>query len=218
MHPKIISWNVQGLNECNKRLRIKALLRMWRGDVVCLQETKLRSIDRSIVRSLCGCSYVGWSYLASVGASGGVLLMWDKRVMEVLEECIGDFSVATMFKNVEDGWVWAFVGTYGPNVDRDRRRLWEELAGVYSLWDVPWCMEGDFNITRFQSECSGQYRNSVAMDEFSKFIFDLNLMDLPLVGGEYTWSNGLVWSKLDRFLVSPEWEAHFPEVCLKRLP
>ncbi|XP_035545176.1 uncharacterized protein LOC118348231 [Juglans regia] len=55
------------------------------------------------------------------------------------------------------------------------------------------------------------------MDEFREFIFDLDLMDLPLVGGEYTWSNGRVWSRLDRFLVSTTWEAHYPEVSQKRL-
>ncbi|XP_041001721.1 uncharacterized protein LOC121247439 [Juglans microcarpa x Juglans regia] len=143
--------------------------------------------------------------------------MWDKRVVEAIEECIGDYSVVTLFKNVDDGWEWAFAGSYGPNVDRDRRRLWEELAGLYSLWDVPWCMGGDYNITHFPSERSGHYRNSVAMEDFSKFIFELDLMDLPLVGGEYTWSNGRAWSRLDRFLVSPSWEAHYPEVSQKRL-
>ncbi|XP_042972866.1 uncharacterized protein LOC122304675 [Carya illinoinensis] len=115
-------------------------------------------------------------------------------------------------------WEWAFVGTYGPNVDRDRRRLWEELAGVYSLWDIPWCMGGDFNIIFFPSERSGHLRNSTAMEEFFEFIFELDLMDLPLVGGEYTWSNGRVWSKFDRFLVSPSWEAHYLEICQKSLP
>ena len=86
MKPKILSWNVRGLNDRNKRLRIKSLLRMWKGDVVCFQETKLQFIDRRIVRSLWGCSKVGWAYLASLGASGGVLLMWDKRVVEAIEE------------------------------------------------------------------------------------------------------------------------------------
>ncbi|KAF5476218.1 hypothetical protein F2P56_007951, partial [Juglans regia] len=55
------------------------------------------------------------------------------------------------------------------------------------------------------------------MEDFSEFIFDLDLMDLPLVGGEYTWSNGRVWSRLDRFLVSPSWETHYPEVSQKQL-
>ncbi|KAG6644832.1 hypothetical protein CIPAW_08G080100 [Carya illinoinensis] len=133
MQPKIITWNVRGLNECNKRLRIISLLQMWKGDLVCLQETKLRYIDRKIVRSLWGCPYVGWTYLASLGASCGVLLMWDKRVVEASEECIGEYTVASLFKNVVDGWEWGFVGIYGPNVDRDRRRLWEELSGLFSF-------------------------------------------------------------------------------------
>ena len=30
-----------------------------------------------------------WLYLGFVGASGGVLLMWDNRVVEKLEEAVG---------------------------------------------------------------------------------------------------------------------------------
>ncbi|XP_035539695.1 uncharacterized protein LOC118344047 [Juglans regia] len=55
------------------------------------------------------------------------------------------------------------------------------------------------------------------MEEFSEFMFDLDLMDLPLAGGEYTWSNSRRWSRLDRFLVSPSWEAHYSELYQKRL-
>ncbi|XP_040986403.1 uncharacterized protein LOC121234516 [Juglans microcarpa x Juglans regia] len=217
MKPKILSWNVRGLNDSNKCLRIKSLLRMWKVDIVCLQETKLRIIDQRLIRSLWGCSYVGWSYLASEGASDGVLLMWDKRVVEEVEECVGTFSVACLFKNVVDGWEWAYAGIYGPNLDRERRRLWEELARVYYLWDVPWCMGRDFNITRFPSERSGNTRHTIAMEEFSEFMFDLDPMDLPLAGGEFTWSNSREWSRLDRFLVSPSWEAHYSELYQKRM-
>jgi hypothetical protein len=35
----------------------------------------------SIVRSLCGCSHVDWCCLDFSGVSGGVLLMWDRRVL-----------------------------------------------------------------------------------------------------------------------------------------
>jgi hypothetical protein len=46
-------------------------------------------------------------------------------------------------------------------------------------------------------------------------------MDIPLVGGSFTWSGNhdpLVWSKVDRFLLSLDWEAHFPNVSQRRLP
>jgi hypothetical protein len=56
---------------------------------------------------------------------------------------------------------------------------------------------------------------------FCDFIFDQGLMDFPLAGGSYTWSISCdppVWSRIDRFLVSPDWEARFPVASQKRLP
>ena len=73
MKPKIIMWNVRGLNVVDKRLRIRGLLREWKADVVCLQETKLEVISREVIRSLWGGQHVDWCYLGSSGASGGIL-------------------------------------------------------------------------------------------------------------------------------------------------
>ena len=75
MNLEIISWNVRGLNEQDKRLRDRNLIRNWRLDIVCLQETKLELITRAMIRSLWGGQHVDWSYLGSCGAFGGVLLM-----------------------------------------------------------------------------------------------------------------------------------------------
>jgi hypothetical protein len=64
-------------------------------------------------------------------------------------------------------------------------------------------------------------RHSPAMLEFSKFIFEQGLMDIPLVGENFTWSNNrdsLSWSRIDRFLLSPDWEAQFLDVSQRRLP
>ena len=45
-----------------------------------------------------------------MGASGGVLLMWDNKVVDKVEEAVGCFSVSCKFKNVVDYFVWAFTG------------------------------------------------------------------------------------------------------------
>jgi hypothetical protein len=53
------------------------------------------------------------------------------------------------------------------------------------------------------------------MVDFSDFIFEQGLMDIPLIGGG---SRGLIvaeveaWLKIDRFLLSTEWEEHFPRL------
>jgi hypothetical protein len=59
---------------------------------------------------------------------------------------------------------------------------------------------------------------SAAMEEFLEFIFVQRLVDIPLQRGQFTWSNNQVWFKIDRFLLSPEWEEHYPEVAQRRLP
>jgi hypothetical protein len=143
--------------------------------------------------------------------------MWDKRVVSRLEMEVGDYVVACMFKNVADGFEWAFARVYGPNDNSDRRWLWDEMAGLLSFWELPWVLGGDFNVIRFPSERSGGRRISSAMREFSDFIFERGLMDLPLSRGICTWSNSQSWSRIDRFLVSPGWEARHPGVIQKRL-
>lgn len=88
MKPKILSWNVRRLNEVNKRSTFDNLLREWKLDIVCFQETKLKLLQ-SLVQSIWSYFYVDWIYLAFDGASGGVLLMWYRRVEEKLKVLYG---------------------------------------------------------------------------------------------------------------------------------
>ena len=98
--------------------------------------------------------------------------------------------------------------------------FWEELSGVCSWWDMPWCVGGDFNVVRFPSERSGSVYFTIAMHQFSAFISEQSHVDLPLVGGTFTWSNSrevASRSRLDRFLLSADWEEKFPSICQHRL-
>lgn len=66
-----------------------------------------------------------------------------------------DFMVGYLFKNVVDGCQWAFARVYGPNLDRTQNLLWDELAGLSSIQDLPWCIGNDFKLTPFSSKRSG---------------------------------------------------------------
>jgi len=61
--------------------------------------------------------------------------MLDQRVVEKIDECVGEFSVVVSFRNVEDHFAWAYVGVYGPNADGNIRFLGDKLAGLLSWWD-----------------------------------------------------------------------------------
>ena len=84
-------------------------------------------------------------------------------------------------------------------------------------------MGGDFNVVRFPFEQSSSISFIAAMREFSNFISEQGLIDIPLQGGSFTWSNScevVSKARLDRFLFSADWEDKFPPVsqrCLSRL-
>ncbi|XP_030958979.1 uncharacterized protein LOC115980926 [Quercus lobata] len=55
------------------------------------------------------------------------------------------------------------------------------------------------------------------MYNFSDFISCNGLLDIPLEGGNFSWSNSLSGSRIDRFLFSLEWEEHYLNIHQKRL-
>ena len=113
-----------------------------------------------------------------------------------------------------------FTGVHGPFTKEDRECLWEEFGAIKGIWGEPWCVGGDFNVILSQGEKSRQRRVTSAMRRFTQVIDDLELVDLFLHGGSFTWSGGLhnqAWARLDRFLVSPNWLDQFSNVIQKRL-
>ena len=94
MKIKMILWNVRDLIDTRKRLVVKNLLWQWKCDVVCLQETKIASMNRQLVCSLWSCPYVDWTVLEVDQTTGGILIMWDKRVLDKMEVMVGTFSVS----------------------------------------------------------------------------------------------------------------------------
>jgi hypothetical protein len=103
MKLRLLSWNVRGLNNPQKRESIKYWLRSWKCDVVCLQETKLDQVDLQMVRSLWGSPFVEWEFLPASGSAGGVLMLWDNRVLEKVDSVVNQFSVSCLWKGVSDG-------------------------------------------------------------------------------------------------------------------
>ncbi|KAK4601973.1 hypothetical protein RGQ29_011173 [Quercus rubra] len=97
---RLLSWNVRGLNNPQKIEVCKNLLKEWKCDIVCFQETKISSINVAFVWSLWGSPFIDWAILDVVQTSGGVLLIWDK--MDVI---VGQFSINVLLRGVVDDFV-----------------------------------------------------------------------------------------------------------------
>jgi len=143
------------------------------------------------------------------------MMMWDCRAWkgEVLE--IGAYTLTCKFEAQFQSFSCHLTGVYAPNCYIERRKVWEEIADVRGLMEGPWAICGDFNTTRYVSEKRNCNRRSRGMIEFSDFIEDMNLIDLQLQDGNYTWFKGDnhdTASRIDRFLLSEEWDDCFSNI------
>ena len=210
---RMLSWNVSGINDLCKRDVLKSFLRDWKCDLICLQEIKLEEVTCSVVRSLWGNYSVDFAFLKAEGASGGIIVMWDKNTFNFVSSSQGEFSITCIFQMVDGDFTWAFSRVYGPQDRFDKLRFWEELRRTRDGWPGPWCIGGDFNEILYPQERSSGLCPMNTMVEFHDFINYATLVDLPLRRGDYTRSRSggeAVRSRLDRFLVSLDWEEYFP--------
>lgn len=54
-----------------------------------------------------------------------------------------------------------------PNLDLERKILWDEVTGILGLSEISGCIwGGDFDVTRFPSERSGESHNNPTMRDF----------------------------------------------------
>nr|XP_009596491.1 uncharacterized protein LOC104092571 [Nicotiana tomentosiformis]XP_016432332.1 PREDICTED: uncharacterized protein LOC107758988 [Nicotiana tabacum] len=190
MNVKIISWNVRGLNRRNKRRVIRSLILNWKADVFCFQESKIEGDIEGIIKEIWGVRGIKYGQLEASGTKGGILMLWDSKVWKGEVVTTGAHSLTCKFESHSQDFNWHMTRVYAPNCIRERREVWWEIGGTRSLFTGPWVVAGDFNTVRFPSEKRNCSRITKTMTEFSNFIEDMDLVDLPLEGGIYTWARG----------------------------
>ncbi|XP_028064204.1 uncharacterized protein LOC114267362 [Camellia sinensis] len=143
----------------------------------------------------------------SVGSAGGLLCIWNPVVFQ-LKNCCCNRNFILLAGSIFFSFNCVIVNVYGPNDPVGRKRVWDILVNLKSQFLEPWCLGGDFNEIKSISERKGCSRRDKGMREFNELIEQLEVFDLPMCGRKFTWCHsqeGDRWSRLDRFLLNPEW-------------
>jgi len=106
MRVKIISWNVRGLNGSDKRDTVMKLIHQWEADIYVLVETKLEGSIDGLIPNIWENRWMGEVHKEAMGSSGGIAILWDKRVWkgELVE--IGRQSLTGKFTGVSEDFSW----------------------------------------------------------------------------------------------------------------
>ncbi len=78
----VCCWNVRGLNNPLKRIVVRSVISNLRNVVVCLQETKVRHVSGSFLRSFGGSFLDKRQFIEADGASRGIITCWSSRIFD----------------------------------------------------------------------------------------------------------------------------------------
>lgn len=184
----IISWNIRRLVK-EEKWSVKECSWEVEDRYSNFTKTKLQQISGRILRDLWGRLSIQFIHKPSEGSVGGILVAWNSKTIDVSNLKIGDISVSVLWRNKDDGARWVFSGVSGPCDQEASARLWEELSNIMGEWKVPQCSGGGFNALRFPSKRLGDSRSTQHMRLFNVFIENHDLVDLPLKGSTFSWSN-----------------------------
>lgn len=118
----------------------------------------------------------------------------------------------------EGGLEFFLTAIYCSNQREERKLVWEALPSISLTINTLVCIAiGDFNEIRCPKERQGPDTHSHGgPSEFISATYSAHLMELPSIGGEFTWSNNFPGenfrqSRIDRAFTSQEWIGKWPD-------
>lgn len=118
---KVLCWNIRGLNSDSKWNSIRDKVVESACDVIFLQETKKDALDLSFIRHFCPPAFDAFSYLPSIGASGGNLTIWKSSLLDGNLVFLNEFSVTVSFSSKFSDDNWLLTNIYAPSTHDGKR-------------------------------------------------------------------------------------------------
>ncbi|KAL5541995.1 hypothetical protein UlMin_009705 [Ulmus minor] len=211
----VMVWNVQGIGNTWTSNALLSHVRKFCPDIVFLLESKLFSTQiPGLARKLGFSNFYG---VDKVGFSGGLVLFWRDHVVVKINSAARFYIDA--FISSSDIIPWRFSGIYGDPNPNQRKNTWELIQRLCLVDHGPWICCGDFNeILDALEKFGGRGKPQCGIDNFRRSIDLCHLNDLGFEGDDcFTWSNGQVFERLDRFFGNHSWLETFPIHKVKHL-
>lgn len=102
------------MNAENKLLSLRQKIDESDCQVLCLQETKKENFDLSEIKKFAPKRFDSFAFSPSMGASGGILIVWASRTFSGILKEVNPFSVTVELTSTFTSQVWSLTSVYGP--------------------------------------------------------------------------------------------------------
>lgn len=133
----IISWNMRGLNARIKKTSLRKLINRHDPQFIFIQETKIETIESSLIKSVWNTNNIEWLFSPSIGNSGGILSMWKSDYFTLISHKLEKHWIALygMFPSIN--FHGTVVNIYNPCCRISRGQVWASITSYRSSMNSP---------------------------------------------------------------------------------
>ena len=109
----ILKWNFRGINSSDKWLAIRSKIEESVAGIVCIRETKRENFDLAYIHKFCPQRFSKFEFLPSIGASGGIVTVWNETLYSGEMIFQNKFSLSIHFTCNSSSKTWILTNIYG---------------------------------------------------------------------------------------------------------
>lgn len=186
MSSKILVWNVRGINSQEKQDAIRDKINESACQIICIQETKRENFDSIYIKRFCPRSFDKFAFSPSIGASGGLITIWNSRFFEGTTIQTNAYAITIKFVCKQDNKSFHVSNIYGPAHSAQKMGFVTWLMNLDSSKFKYWLLARDFNLYRNPKNRNKPGGDISKMYMFNELISDLDFHDIPFSGRNYT--------------------------------
>lgn len=155
-----------------------------------------------------------------MGASGGTIVIWKSFLFSGTKVFENDYCMFVEFISKHNNESWLLSNIYALCTASGKRNFLSWFQNVQMPNSVSWLIVGDFNLYRSPDDRNRPGGDHLEMYLFNEAISALGLVELPLKGRWFTWSNKQfppLLERLDCFFTSPMWTVTYPNTFASSL-
>lgn len=170
---------------------------------------------------MCPPSFDCYEFLPSIGLSGGVIIIWKSSLFHGSLIFQNAYAISVEFISKHNDAHWILTNVYAPCTYAGKHEFLQWFSDIQMpddvnwliVGDVNWLIVGDFNLCRSPEDRNRPGGDLSEMFLFNEAISALGLIELPLKGRRFTWSNkqqAPLLERIDWFFTSASWTTFYP--------
>jgi hypothetical protein len=181
---------------------------------------KKDAFDLMFIKKICPSFFDSFEFHPAVGASGGSIIIWKSNLFTGIKIFENDYCVSVEFVSNHNNDSLILSNIYAPCTAPGKRAFLQWFKNIHMPDNINWPIVGDFNLYRSPNDRNRPRGGHLEMYLFNEAIYALGLVELPLKGRRYTWSNkqlSPLLERLDWFFTNVVWTITYPNTYASSL-